>query len=211
MGRPFRPVEGPQCRARFWTLLSDPRVAVLPLQMPITRPAPARTIWTLLLFVWPGTWMKSTCQPHYQWQQRRPPHKLKQLQPQAHKRRRHRRRTTKLASRCLPVRVTLCYLTCMFSCLCSNRIQQCKRRACCASCSQSGYTCGKAYSASNSATATSYSRPGPKSGVRSWLRNLILMTINHRQALWCEGSSSGRMGWRRQRRCPQVHTARAEA
>ena len=108
---------------------------------------------------WPGTWMKSTCQPHCQWQQRRPSNKLRQLKPQAHTRRRHRRCTTKQAPKCLHLWVTLCYLTCMFLRLCRavcNSIQQCIWRACCASCSQSGYTCETNSRASNSATATSY-------------------------------------------------------
>ena len=43
-------------------------------------------------------------------------------------------------------------------------------------------------SLAGSATAPSYSRPGPKSGVRSWLRNLILMTIRMGSA-WAGGGS----------------------
>ena len=58
--------------------------------------------------------------------------------------------------------------------------------------------CGTDFKACSSATTNCYSRPGPKSGVRPWLRRLILMTILGRpygvrvpaQAAWAGGNST---------------------
>ena len=63
---------------------------------------------------------------------------------------------------------------------------------------QPKYLCGTDFKACSSATTNCYSRPGPKSGVRSWLRHLILMTIIARpygvrvpaQAAWAGGGST---------------------
>ena len=60
------------------------------------------------------------------------------------------------------------------------------------------HLCGTNFKACSSATSNCYSRPPPKSGVTSWLRKLILMTIIARpygvrvpaQAAWAGGGST---------------------
>ena len=149
---------------------------------------------------WPGTWMKSTCPLNCLYRHCKPPNRLRRLKPQAPKRRRPRRRNHRSALTSLPhwdilVRhIRLC--TSHLREVCHTTLQLVVGVSW--TLLQPRYLCGTDFKACSSATSTRYSRPGPKSGVRSWLRNFILMTIIARpygvrvpaQAAWAGGGST---------------------
>ena len=141
---------------------------------------------------WPGTWMKSTCPLHCQCKQSRPPNRLRRLKPQAPKRKRPLKSPPHWDT--FVHHISLC--TSHLGEVCHAILQHVVRASWTSL--QPRYPCGHDFKACSSATTTPYSRPGPKSGVSSWLRNLILMTIIARpygvrvpaQAAWAGGGST---------------------
>ena len=153
--------------------------------------------------------MKSTCPLHCLCKQSRPPSKLRRLKPQVPTGKRPRRRNLRPAFKCpshwdtFVHHISLC--TSHLREICHTTLQHVLRASWTSL--QPRHPCENDFRASSSATTPPYSRPGPKSGVRSWLRNLILMTILARpygvrvpaQAAWAGGGST----------VAREHTARA--
>ena len=217
-------MRGPLCRARFWTPLwfqgsrsaapadahhlarsSVQYMASAYLCNFVTCTIPCFHVTTDRTSThckpgWPGAWMKRTCPQHRLCRQCIPPNRLRRLKPPAPKRRRPRRRNHRPALKCPPYwdtfarHISLC--TSHLREVCHTTLQHVVRVSW--TFLQLRYLCGKDFKACSSATTTHYSCPGPKSGVRSWLRNLILMTIIARPygvrvpalAAWAGGGST---------------------